>query len=84
VLDGFDEVAICTGYKLRGETLDYYPSNAADQAAVEPIYETMPGWSNRPGARSWAQLPAQAIKYIRRDRGADPVPGGAGFDQPRA
>ncbi|MBC9033356.1 adenylosuccinate synthase [Sphingomonas sp. JC676] len=67
VLDGFDEVAICTGYTLRGETLDYYPSNAADQAAVEPIYETMPGWSDSTaGARSWAQLPAQAIKYIRR------------------
>ena len=67
VLDGFDEVAICTGYRLRGETLDYYPSNAADQAAVEPIYETMPGWQeSTAGARSWAQLPAQAIKYIRR------------------
>ena len=67
VLDGFEEVAICTGYRLRGETLDYYPSNAADQAAVEPIYETMPGWSDSTaGARSWAQLPAQAIKYIRR------------------
>jgi adenylosuccinate synthase len=67
VLDGFDEVAICTGYRLRGEMLDYYPSNAADQAAVEPVYETMPGWSDSTaGARSWAQLPAQAIKYIRR------------------
>jgi adenylosuccinate synthase len=67
VLDGFEEVAICTGYRLRGETLDYYPSNAADQAAVEPVYETMPGWSeSTAGARSWAELPAQAIKYIRR------------------
>jgi adenylosuccinate synthase len=67
VLDGFEEVAICTGYRLRGETLDYYPSNASDQAAVEPVYETMPGWSETTaGARSWAQLPAQAIKYIRR------------------
>jgi adenylosuccinate synthase len=67
VLDGFEEVAICTGYRLRGETLDYYPANATDQAAVEPIYETMPGWSETTaGARSWAQLPAQAIKYIRR------------------
>jgi adenylosuccinate synthase len=67
VLDGFEEVAICTGYRLRGETLDYYPSNAADQAAIEPIYETMPGWQeSTAGARSWADLPAQAIKYIRR------------------
>jgi adenylosuccinate synthase len=67
VLDGFDEVKICVGYKLRGETLDYFPSHAADQAAVEPIYETMPGWQeSTAGARSWAALPAQAIKYIRR------------------
>ncbi|NML07767.1 adenylosuccinate synthase [Sphingomonas sp. G-3-2-10] len=67
VLDGFEEVSICTGYSLRGETLDYYPSNAADQAAILPIYETMPGWSeSTAGARSWADLPAQAIKYIRR------------------
>ncbi|MET3762458.1 adenylosuccinate synthase [Sphingomonas sp. UYEF23] len=67
VLDGFDEVKICTGYSLRGETLDYYPAHAADQAEVEPIYETMPGWQETTaGARSWADLPAQAIKYIRR------------------
>ncbi|ONF96168.1 adenylosuccinate synthase [Sphingomonas jeddahensis] len=67
VLDGFEEIAICTGYRLRGETLDYFPSHAADQAAVEPVYETMPGWSETTaGARSWADLPAQAIKYIRR------------------
>jgi len=67
VLDGFDEVKICTGYRLRGETLDYFPSHAADQALVEPVYETMPGWQeSTAGARSWADLPAQAIKYIRR------------------
>jgi adenylosuccinate synthase len=67
VLDGFDEIAICTGYRLRGEALDYYPSNATDQASIEPVYETMPGWSeSTAGARSWADLPAQAIKYIRR------------------
>jgi len=67
VLDGFDEVKICTGYTLRGETLDYFPSHAADQAQVVPVYETMPGWQeSTAGARSWADLPAQAIKYIRR------------------
>jgi adenylosuccinate synthase len=67
VLDGFDEVKICTGYRLHGETLDYFPAHAADQAAVEPVYETMPGWQeSTAGARSWADLPAQAIKYIRR------------------
>ena len=72
VLDGFETVKICTGYKLRRtdgtETLlDYFPSHAADQAAVEPIYEELDGWSGTTaGARSWADLPAQAIKYIRR------------------
>ncbi|KQM60120.1 MULTISPECIES: adenylosuccinate synthase [unclassified Sphingomonas] len=67
VLDGFEEVAICTGYRLGDQVLDYFPAHAADQAGVEPIYETMPGWSeSTAGARSWAELPAQAIKYIRR------------------
>jgi adenylosuccinate synthase len=67
VLDGFETIAICTGYTLHGQPLDYFPSHAADQAAVEPVYETMDGWSqSTAGARSWADLPAQAIKYIRR------------------
>ncbi|HTG39164.1 adenylosuccinate synthase [Sphingomonas sp.] len=67
VLDGFDEVKICTGYRLGDTQLDHYPAHAADQARVEPIYETMEGWSQTTaGARSWAELPAQAIKYIRR------------------
>ncbi len=67
VLDGFEEVAICTGYRLGDQVLDYFPPHAADQAKVEPVYETMPGWSeSTAGARSWAELPAQAIKYIRR------------------
>ena len=67
VLDGFDEIKVCTGYRLRGQLLDYYPSNATDQAAVEPVWETMPGWhESTAGARSWAELPAAAVKYIRR------------------
>jgi adenylosuccinate synthase len=67
VLDGFDEIRICTGYTLDGETLDYFPSHAADQAKVVPVYETMKGWhESTAGARSWADLPGQAIKYIRR------------------
>ena len=67
VLDGFEEIHICTGYKLRGQEIDYFPAGVTDQAAVEPIYETMPGWSETTrGARSWNDLPAQAIKYIRR------------------
>jgi adenylosuccinate synthase len=67
VLDGLDEIRICTGYRLNGETLGHLPAHAADQAAVEPVYEMMDGWTESThGARSWAQLPAQAIKYIRR------------------
>lgn len=67
VLDGMDTIRVCTGYRLRGARIDHFPSNAADQMAVEPIYEDIEGWSeSTAGARSWAQLPAQAIKYIRR------------------
>ncbi|MBU6235608.1 MAG: adenylosuccinate synthase [Alphaproteobacteria bacterium] len=67
VLDGMPEVKICVGYKLDGKTLDYFPSGQADQARVEPIYETMEGWSDTTrGARSWAQLPGAAVKYVRR------------------
>ncbi|MEA3064368.1 MAG: adenylosuccinate synthase [Sphingomonadales bacterium] len=67
VLDGLDEIRICTGYRLRGARLDHLPAHSADQAAVEPVYETMKGWAeSTAGARSWADLPGQAIKYIRR------------------
>lgn len=67
VLDGFDEVKICTGYRLGDQVLDYFPAHYADQAAVEPIYESIEGWQeSTAGARSWADLPAAAIKYIRR------------------
>jgi adenylosuccinate synthase len=67
ILDGFDSVKVCVGYKLDGETIDYLPASQAAQARVEPIYETIEGWREPTGgARSWAQLPAQAIKYVRR------------------
>ncbi len=67
VLDGFDEVKICIGYRLNGADLDYFPAHYADQASVEPVYETLPGWhESTAGARSWADLPAAAIKYIKR------------------
>ena len=67
VLDGLEELRICTGYRLDTRTLDHFPAHAADQAAVEPIYERFDGWSESTmGARSWGELPAQAIKYIRR------------------
>ena len=67
VLDGFEELQICVGYRIGDKQYDYLPPHAADQAAVEPIYETIEGWSETTaGARSWAELPAAAIKYIRR------------------
>ena len=67
VLDGFEELRICTGYRIGERTFDYLPAHAQDQARAEPIYETIGGWSDTTaGARSWADLPAQAIKYIRR------------------
>jgi len=68
VLDGFDELKVCTGYRTEsGDLIDYLPASIAAQAKVEPIYETFEGWQeSTQGARSWAQLPATAIKYIRR------------------
>jgi adenylosuccinate synthase len=67
VLDGFEEIKVCTGYMLDGRPIDHLPASAAEQARVVPIYETIEGWSDSTaGARSWADLPAQAIKYVRR------------------
>jgi adenylosuccinate synthase len=67
VLDGFAELKVCTGYRYRGELLDHLPPNAAVQAEIMPVYETFEGWSESTrGARSWADLPATSIKYIRR------------------
>ena len=67
VLDGFDEIKICTGYRRGGETYDYVPAGTAAQAEIEPVYESAEGWKESTrGARSWADLPATAIKYIRR------------------
>ena len=67
VLDGFEELKVCVGYTLDGEPLDRFPAGMAEQAGVVPVYETLEGWSeSTAGARSWADLPATAIKYIRR------------------
>jgi len=67
VLDGICELRLCTGYSIRGEVFRHLPAAEGAQAAAEPIYETLEGWSESTrGARSWAQLPAQAIKYVRR------------------
>jgi adenylosuccinate synthase len=67
ILDGFSEIKVCTGYRLDGRTIDHLPAGEHAQARAEPVYETAAGWNERTaGARSWADLPAQAIKYVRR------------------
>ncbi|MGE3150727.1 MAG: adenylosuccinate synthase [Pseudorhodoplanes sp.] len=67
ILDGFDEIKVCVRYRLDGREIDYLPASEHAQAAVQPIYETIEGWRERTAsARSWADLPAQAIKYVRR------------------
>jgi adenylosuccinate synthase len=67
VLDGFEEIKICTAYRRGAESYDYLPAGMTAQAEVEPVYETAEGWGESTrGARTWADLPATAIKYIRR------------------
>jgi adenylosuccinate synthase len=67
VLDGFDTINICTGYEADGQTYDHLPADALVQARLKPVYETLHGWKETTaGARSWAQLPANAIKYVKR------------------
>ena len=67
ILDGFDEIKVCIGYRLDGREIDYLPAGERAQAEVQPVYETIAGWKDATaGARSWANLPAQAIKYVRR------------------
>jgi adenylosuccinate synthase len=67
ILDGFDEIKVCVRYLLDGQEIDRLPASQAAQARVEPVYETIQGWEGTTAnARSWADLPAQAIKYVRR------------------
>ncbi|MFO1125841.1 MAG: adenylosuccinate synthase [Methylocystis sp.] len=67
ILDGFDEIKICTHYTLDGRRVERLPASQASQARAQPVYESFPGWKeSTSGARSWAHLPAQAIKYVRR------------------
>jgi len=67
VLDGFAELKVGVGFNIHGKTYKHLPAGVAAQAAAEPIYETMEGWSGSTrGARSWADLPAQAVKYVKR------------------
>jgi adenylosuccinate synthase len=67
ILDGFDAIKVCVRYRLDGREIDYLPAGERAQARAEPVYETIAGWKEPTArARSWAQLPAQAIKYVRR------------------
>ncbi|MBL3569288.1 adenylosuccinate synthase [Rhodovulum sp. BSW8] len=67
VLDGFETLKVCVGYELDGTRLDHLPTAADQQARCTPVYEELPGWQeSTEGARSWADLPANAIKYVRR------------------
>ena len=67
VLDGFETIKICTGYTLNGKEIDYFPIASEDQFNVIPIYEDIKGWSDSTyGARTWNDLPAEAIKYVKR------------------
>jgi adenylosuccinate synthase len=67
VLDEFKQIKICTGYELDGQKLDYLPASQVSQAKLKPVYEIIEGWNQSTrGARSWADLPATAIKYVRR------------------
>ena len=66
VLDGLKEIRVCTGYRLDGQVIDYLPASQGAQARVEPVYESLEGWrATTRGARSWNDLPAQAVKYVR-------------------
>ncbi|HEY8594604.1 MAG TPA: adenylosuccinate synthase [Devosiaceae bacterium] len=66
VLDGLKEIKVCVAYELDGERIDYLPASMGSQARVKPVYETLEGWQETTaGARSWADLPAQAVKYVR-------------------
>lgn len=67
VLDGFEEIKLCVAYELDGKTIDYLPADANEQARCKPVYESIEGWNeSTKGARSWAELPAEAVKYVRR------------------
>ena len=67
VLDSFKEIQICIGYKLNNTKIDYFPLSESDQRRLQPIYETHQGWmASTQGAKSWTDLPALAIKYVRR------------------
>jgi adenylosuccinate synthase len=66
VLDGIEEICVCTGYTLDGKEIDYFPASQGQQLRIKPVYTRLPGWKGSTvGARSWADLPAEAVKYVR-------------------
>src|SRR5690606_38638461 len=66
VLDGMEEIKVCTGYRLDGEVIDYLHASQGAQARLEPIHESLEGWNDTTKvARTWTDLPAQAVKYVR-------------------
>ena len=67
VLDGLEEVKVCIGYELDGKAIERFPASMGAQARVKPVYKSFEGWSGKTeGARSWDELPAQAVKYVRQ------------------
>ena len=83
VLDGFDEIKMCTSYRRGGETYDYLPAGTSAQAEIEPVYETCEGWQESTrGARSWAATPGDGDQIYPPHRGTDRRPGRDALDQP--
>ena len=67
VLDGFKKINICIAYELDGKRIDYFPSSAEQQSRIKPIFEEFDGWDGTTfGARQWNDLPAEAVKYVKR------------------
>ncbi len=82
ILDGFDEIKVCVGYRLDGREIDYLPASASAQARVEPIYETVEGWkSGTARARSWARIARAGDQVCAANRGIGGLSGGAAIDQ---
>ena len=82
VLDGFETLKISVGYRCRGEVIQHLPASQAHQDEIEPVYETIEGWQESTrGARSWADLPAMAIKYVPAYRRADRSAGRASVNK---
>ncbi len=85
VLDGFEEIKVCTGYTLGGRKLDYLPPDANEQARIEPVYETLPGWrESTRGARSWARAAGERDQVYPPRRGVDRRTRGVALDESRA